>query len=341
MQPISKNARVDDAGDVAPPNRWRSLQNVLKVVVSMGLLALVISQTDLSAVWDQVARADAVGLLLAFLVVQAGVVLRAGRWMALMRGLGDTSSYATLLYLYYVGAFFNTFLPTGFGGDAIRIYELSQGGSTASAISTVLAERALGLLVQFAVALVVLLFAWHLVPSEIALLLLAIVVLAFVGTALFMNRGVMAWVASHVPLAKPVLTHPKVQALYASFHRYPSPSLVQAVCVSLVFTVTLVVSQLLLGRAIGIDLGLAHYAVFVPILSTVLLVPITIGGLGVREGGYVLLFGQAGVPQDQALALSLLTYAMALVSGIIGGVLYVIVGALRLRAVRDRPSDSR
>ncbi|MGC9359024.1 MAG: lysylphosphatidylglycerol synthase transmembrane domain-containing protein [Anaerolineae bacterium] len=341
MQPISKNPEADGASDGPSKSRGRYLQNVLKVVVSTGLLALVILQADLGAVWDQVARADPVGLALALLVVQAGVMLRAGRWMALMRGLGDTSPYKTLLYLYYVGAFFNTFLPTGFGGDAIRIYELSQGGSTASAISTVLAERALGLLVQFAAALAVLPFAWRLVPSEIALLLLAIVVVTFVATALFMNHSVMSWVMTNVPLAKAVLTHPKVQALYASFHRYPRRSLTRAVGVSLVFTATLVLSQLLLGRAIGIDLGIAHYAVFVPILSTLLLVPITIGGLGVREGGYVLLFGQAGVPHDQALALSLLTYAMALVSGIIGGVLYVTVGALRLRAGRDRTLGAR
>jgi glycosyltransferase 2 family protein len=337
MQPIAEHSATNGTGAVPAARRRRYLPNVLKVVVSMGLLTLVISQADLGAVWDQVGRTDPVGLLLAFLVVQAGVMLRAGRWMALMRGLGDRSPYGTLVYLYYVGAFFNTFLPSGFGGDAIRIYELNQGGSTASSISTVLAERALGLLVQFAMALIVLPFAWQLVPSEIAILLLAIVVLAFAGTALFMSRAVMNWIRTHVPLAKRVLGHAKVQALYASFHRYPRQSLVQAVGVSLVFTVTLILSQLLLGRAIGIDLGVAHYAVFVPVLSTLLLVPITIGGLGVREGGYVLLFGQAGVAQDQALALSLLTYAMALVSGIIGGVLYVAVGAIRLRAGRNRP----
>jgi len=339
MRPISKEPGADGVGDNRSPSLWRHLQNILKVVVSTGLLALVISQADLGAVWDQVAEANAVGLALGLLVVQVGVMLRAWRWMALMRGLGDVAPYTTLVYLYYVGAFFNTFLPTGFGGDAIRIYELSQKGSTASAISTVLAERALGLLVQFAVALIVLPFAWPLVPPEIAALLLAIIVLAFAATALFMSHRVMDWVIAHVPLAKPVLGHPKVAALYASFHCYSPRSLAQAAGISFIFSLTLILSQLLLARAIGIGLGIAYFAVFVPILSTLLLVPITIGGLGVREGGYVLLFGQAGVPQDQALALSLLTYATALVSGVIGGLLYVLVGVQGLRRSHDNPAN--
>lgn len=337
MQPTSiDGSGAGRTGDGVSPNRRSLMLNILKVVVSAGLLALVVSQADLRDVWDLITDANATGLIVALLVVQGGVALRAWRWLALMRGQGDTTPYATLLYLYYVGAFFNTFLPTGFGGDAIRIYELSQNGATTrSAISTVLAERALGLLVLFAMALVVLPFAWALVPREVALLLAGIMVVAFVATTLFMNRGLVNWLTAHVPLVKAVLSYPKVVSLYASFHSYAPRAVAQAAGISIVFNVTLILGQMLLAHAIGISLSFAHFAVFVPLLSTLLLVPITIGGLGVRESGYVLLFGQAGVPQDQALALSLLTYATALASGIIGGLLYVAVGACRVRAGRD------
>jgi hypothetical protein len=334
MMPASpeETARAMVGGEAATKTRQRPWLNVLKVVVSTGLLVLVISQADLRAVWNLVADAHVGALVAAFVVVQIGVILRAGRWMALMRGQGDTTPYSTLLYLYYVGAFFNTFLPTGFGGDAIRIYELSQDGSTPrSAISTVVAERALGLLVQFAVALLVLPLAWRMIPQNVALLLVAFVLAAFVGTALFMSRKLFSWMAAHLPLAGRVLNHPKVAALYASFHGYTPRAVRAAAGISVVFNITLILSQWLLARAIGIQLGVLEFAVFTPILSTLLLVPITIGGLGVREGGYVLLYGQAGVPQDQALALSLLTYATTLASGLIGGGLYVIVGLQRMR----------
>lgn len=331
----SANAAV--MANSATTSRRKAWLNVLKVVVSTGLIALIISQADLRAVWDLVVDAHLGALVAALLVVQVGIVLRAGRWMALMRGQGDTTAYGTLLYLYYVGAFFNTFLPTGFGGDAIRIYELSQDGSTPqSAISTVVAERALGLLVQFAMALLVLPFAWDIIPREVGLLLVIIVLAAFLATALFMSRKLFAWIAEHLPLAGRALNHPKVVSLYASFHGYSPSAVRRAAGISVVFNVTLILSQWLLARALGIGLGMLEFAVFTPILSTLLLVPVTIGGLGVREGGYVLLYGQAGVPQDQALALSLLTYATTLISGLIGGLLYVVVGAWRVRAPDPR-----
>ncbi|MGI6380048.1 MAG: lysylphosphatidylglycerol synthase transmembrane domain-containing protein [Anaerolineae bacterium] len=336
--PSDDRASAMAAQESAAQSRSKPWLNVLKVVVSAGLLVLVITQADLRAVWHLVAGAQMGALAAAFVVVQLGVVLRAGRWMALMRGQGDHTPYGTLLYLYYVGAFFNTFLPTGFGGDAIRIYELSQdGGTPRAAISTVVAERALGLLVQFAMALLLLPLAWRLIPQEVALLLLVFVLGAFVGTALFMSRKLYAWMADHLPLVGRLLRHPKIVALYGSFHGYSPRSVRQAAGISVLFNVTLILNQWLLARALGIGLGVLEFAVFTPILSTLLLVPITIGGLGVREGGYVLLYGQAGIPQDQALALSLLTYATTLASGLIGGVLYVVVG---LRRMRGRPRNA-
>jgi hypothetical protein len=71
---------------------------------------------------------------------------------------------------------------------------------------------------------------------------------------------------------------------------------------------------------------------FVPITTAALLVPISIAGFGVREGLYVALFGQLGVAPAQAVALSLATYGLDILSGLVGGAIYLIAGLLGLRA---------
>ena len=65
---------------------------------------------------------------------------------------------------------------------------------------------------------------------------------------------------------------------------------------------------------------------FIPLISFLLVLPISLSGLGVREGGYVYLFAQAGVSAPLALAMSLLFYALNVASGLIGGVLYAFEG---------------
>jgi hypothetical protein len=62
-----------------------------------------------------------------------------------------------------------------------------------------------------------------------------------------------------------------------------------------------------------------------------LLLPISVSGLGVREGIYVLLFAQVGVGQEQALAFSFAYYSIDLFAGLLGGLIYLLASLGRLR----------
>jgi hypothetical protein len=83
---------------------------------------------------------------------------------------------------------------------------------------------------------------------------------------------------------------------------------------------------------LGVDVSPWVFFMFVPITTAALLVPISIAGFGVREGLYVALFGQLGVEPALAVALSLATYGLDILSGLVGGAIYLIAGVLGLRA---------
>jgi uncharacterized membrane protein YbhN (UPF0104 family) len=88
-----------------------------------------------------------------------------------------------------------------------------------------------------------------------------------------------------------------------------------------------------IGRGLGLYLPVSTYLIFVPLTALALLLP-SFGGLGVRELTYAGLFGNIGVPQATAIALSLGVYIITVASGLVGGVLYLIQGIRRVSRQR-------
>ena len=121
-----------------------------------------------------------------------------------------------------------------------------------------------------------------------------------------------------------------LKALYGSLHLYGPAALLRSSAASLVFNLMLILTNYLLGLAVGIDLSLWYYFLFVPIISASLMVP-SIGGLGVREAAYVVLFAQVGVAHTQGLALAVAYLATMLLPALIGAIIYIVEG---IRGVR-------
>ena len=307
------------------------LVNLLKIVVSLGLLVVLITQVDIEHTIGYLADMIWVLFLAAQVLYLSGVLVRAYRWGCLVWALGVNVPWRRLASLYFVGSFFSLVLPTGVGGDAVRIYELSQDShETASAISSVLVDRFLGLFVLFAMALLALLGGYQIVAPEIRI----IIALVFAGSVFVVGLLLQrTWIESWGRClgVDRVLGRFKIlRELYASIHLYGSRALLKATIASVVFNLLLVLANYLLGLAVGIDVSLWYYFLFVPIISAVLMIP-SIGGLGVREATYVILFGQVGVARDQALALALAYDATLVLTGLIGAAIYIIQSMREVR----------
>jgi uncharacterized protein (TIRG00374 family) len=231
--------------------------------------------------------------------------------------------------LYFVGFFFNNLLPSGFGGDPVKMYELSRRSKRgAEAVSSVLVDRFMGLFALQAIGLLALAFAWRLVPMRIVVLTVAVFGASLLAAWAVSHRRLWDFWAARVPIFDRLLSIQAVSALVSSLQSYSGAALLQALGVGAVFNVLLITANVLIGTALGADLLLPYYMIFVPLTSLVLILPISFAGLGVREGTYVFLFAQAGLAQEVALSLSLLVYVLGTVSpGLVGGIIYALRGA--------------
>jgi len=317
-------------GDKKQPQR---ILNLLKIVVSLGLLMVLVTQVDVGQSIQYVAAMNWVPFLLAQALYLGGVLVRAYRWGSLVWGLGLRVTWGRLVSLYFVGSFFSLVLPTGVGGDVVRMFELSQDSrETAAAISSVLLDRFLGLFVLFALALLALAIGgYELVSSQVRIAIAAAFVVCVIGAALLLQRTWIETWGRRLGVNRLLGRVRILRELYESIHLYGSAALLRATAASLVFNLMLILTNYLLGLAVGIDLSVWYYFLFVPIISALLMVP-SIGGLGVREAGYVVLFGQAGVPAQQGLALALAFDITLLLAGLIGAVLYIIEGVRGMRS---------
>ena len=307
------------------------LLNILKVAVSVvGLLVIVLTQ-DLGQAFRALVKMNWMPFLGALLLLLSGSLVRAYRWGCLVWALGVRVSWWRLVRLYFVGAFFSQFLPTGVGGDAVKMYELSRDDHrAAAAISSVLVDRFLGLFILFAMASLALIGSYELVEPGVRLLIAVLCAGSLVGAALLLQRRwIEAW-GQRLGLDRLLGRIKLLRELYESVHLYGTAALVKATVASVIWNLILILGYYLLGLAVGIDLALRHYFLLVPIISAVLLVP-SVGGLGVRENTTVLLLRQVGADEPQALALALAYDITLCITALIGAAVYFIQGMLEAR----------
>ena len=264
-----------------------------------------------------------------------GVLIRAYRWQVLLDAIGVRVPIGELTAIYFIGFLFNNLLPSGVGGDAVRMVELNRHSERGSdAVTSVVVDRFIGLSALQAIALVALIFDWKAVPAIVAYFTIVIFLAGLILGYLLINRPLYLALQTRIKLFKRLTEIKFVGNLFESFQRYPLPALGRSYLISLLFNIVHIAMHLFIGLGLGAQATLAHYAIFVPITSLVLLIPISFAGLGVREETYRQLFGQVGVPSEIGVALSLLVYFFGnICTGLFGGAIYL------MRSVRGVVSE--
>ncbi|MGA9349051.1 MAG: lysylphosphatidylglycerol synthase transmembrane domain-containing protein [Anaerolineae bacterium] len=299
------------------------LLDLLKVGLSLALLAFLLKQVGWQQTLETLSKARFSYLAAAFVLYLVGIVVRAYRWQILLSALRMDIPLARLTALYFVGTFFSNFLPTGIGGDVVRVYELSkQSNRPIESVGTVLLDRATGLLVLFLIALVALLFSYQLIAPNVAAVIVLFCLGSWAGLGLVLKRD---WL-ERWGLLRIMDKIKQLRELYESVTACGLRAIGGALAISLVFNVLLIAVNYLIALSLGVEVSLWYFLLFIPLISFLLVLPISLSGLGVREGGYVYLFAQAGVSAPLALAMSLLFYALNMATGLIGGVLYAFEG---------------
>lgn len=311
------------------PGRKKLLWFLFKLLLSAGLILFILStKASFRDIGAALKNVDPGWLALALCLHIPGNLISAYRWQILARIQGDRHSLGYLLQSYLVGQFFNNFLPTRFGGDAVRIWDGSrQSKSLVKSSAIVVADRSTGLFALFLFALGASLFR-----LEFARTLPVIWVSLLVGVS-----GLAAAAVFFLPLTGRLLEKFPARGLPAkalqkmlSFRRvlisykdHKRPFLA-AMMWAVILQVNVVVYYYLVGKAFHLAIPFLDYFIFIPIVLLIQTVPISLGGLGPRELAYVEIFKYYGIAAAAAFSFSLAAdVAVNLIIGLVGGLIYI------------------
>lgn len=300
----------------------------LRVLISALLVFIVVTNLDIKAMWSAFASLDPVlyayGLVI--FLLSTGL-LWAMRWQKILNASGVQIKLWPLIKYNFVGSFFSLFLPTAIGGDLPRLVDISQQTEKfADALSSILLDRIIGLLSLLLLALFAVLLGNQIIDENAVYISLFTLLLFLALTwALFFNSRVSGWVIRlfHLPILMRALNG--IQNFYSSLQLiYQSPvNLTSALGISLIAQILEIVSVMLLALSIDIRVPSVYYFVFVPIIWVLAVMPISVGGVGIREGAFVLLFSYIGVSPSKAVVLSMLVYSCRFLMGLSGGVITI------------------
>jgi hypothetical protein len=227
--------------------------------------------------------------------------------------------------------FFNIFLPTIVGGDAVKAILLArETGAPARATMSVFMERNVGL---FALLTIATAAAFVAPPVEVRgfnLLQLTLFVLAgfIVANIVLANRPAYRLVDYLVAMTPLSRIRSRAASLYDAIVPYREArwrgAVLAATAQSFLFQGVVILVVFLNAKALGLSVPVAALAVFVPLISLAGMLPLSVNGLGIREALYLLLFGRIGVPADAAVSMALLYFAVTLAASLPGGIVYAL-----------------
>ncbi len=289
-------------------------------------------------------------LFKAALLFLACLVVGAVRWKLILDAQGLVISWGRTVSIYFIGHFFNSFMFGATGGDVARAYYAVKEThhKKTEAVATVIIDRVIGMVALFVIAGTMLIaradFYLAAPQTRIAALLMAVMIVAgvlglvvilnthrFMGFALFRRIGGYRGIG-------PTITR---TAAAFDMYRRRTATLVYTALLSLGNHLFIVLMCYCLGRSLQMELGVLDYLSVIPIIMALAAIPITPGGLGVREGLAVTILGAMGVSSAQALPLSLMVYALTLGWSVIGGVVFLCYSASSGHTLHDEMAELR
>ncbi len=321
---------MDSAVDTATPHSPARavLIAAVKLVVSLGLLALLFSRTDLGSLWHSVRHASLPWVLAALALYLLQLLVSTWRWNVLLLPQGFDIGFRRLLSSYLVATFFNNFLPSNIGGDVVRIRDTAgPAKSKTLAATVVLIDRGIGLMGLVLVAAVGATVAggvgtapalpiWLWTGFLVATLLSAPAVIAPAGVGRLLQPLTVfhpEWVGGRITRITDVLGRFRRRPA-AIFNAFGGAVLVQAL---------LVLFYAAVARSLNIPIAVPHLAVIVPISFIMQMVPVSVNGFGVREATFSFYFSRLHLPIESAMALSLGSTALIMLFSLSGAAVYV------------------
>jgi uncharacterized membrane protein YbhN (UPF0104 family) len=286
----------------------------IRIAISAVLLSWIAWRTN----WSDVASKFA-NLRIEFWLVGVGFLIiaqiaSARRWQLFAREMQFNHTLPQYTAFYFIGTYFNLLLPTSVGGDVMRVVYLDgKSRRKLAAFASVVLERLNGLMVLIAMACVGVLITPVALPSWVQISVACIAGCAVLGIVSL--PIVQRW--DRLPLQRR-------QQLQTMLGLMRIPQLIsRATLLSFVVQLLGVLTVWCVSLSLGLDIPVTYCCILGPMVSLLTLLPISVNGMGVREGGTILFLTPIGIEEGAGTTLAFLWFAVQVSVSLIGGLIYL------------------
>lgn len=313
----------------------------MKAAFSLALMALLFWKVDLQQILAAFAATNLNLWLAAFVLFLMQQVLVTYCWQILLVAHHSAPPFIKTLEVHCVGSFFGTFLPTSVAMDVIRAYRLGRYlKHRVDAAGSLFVTRVIGFLVIFMLALIVAIpVSRALQEARLFWLVLAGLVAFIAAVSVVLQKNAAGLLQAALQRMGLNSLADKIAGFRASILVYGQSrrALLLLLALTWLYQILGIFIIYLVGRSLGIELAIWHYFIYIPLITTIALLPVSLAGLGIREGAFVFFFAQAGVAQAQALSLSLMIFAQSVALALLGGLWYLLA---KEQLEKSRPAES-
>ncbi|NEO69207.1 tetratricopeptide repeat protein [Moorena sp. SIO3H5] len=299
--------------------RKKLILTIIKCGVSIALLSWALRKTNLPDIFLAVSSANIHLLIAAFVVYLASYDIRAHRWRILLLAQNVKASIPYLYKSYMVSIFVSNFLPSTISGDAVRVYDAWRLGTRKSvALATVFLDRFLGLLGLMLLGLGALFFSQTLI-AQLPLLNLWVML----RSALIMVVISMIFIVTFLQPIKNKLINVNKAFLAFGNRKY---ALAISMGWSLMVQISVIAHYYLIAKALDLPVTLLSFFIIIPLVSLIIMLPVSINGIGIRENAFVFFFTAYGYnfAISKVIAFAWLAYGIVIIQGLLGGIVYAL-----------------
>jgi uncharacterized membrane protein YbhN (UPF0104 family) len=266
----------------------------------------VLSKAGIEKVLSLIRTIHPFAFIGAVLIYVSSIYVSSMRWRLLLPG---GFSLRRLFSLYLIGSFFNTFLPGAVGGDAVKSYYLYKEINKGSlSLASVFMDRYLGFISLMIMGSVGFVLGFKYFRGSIVEWLMPVIILSFL---------IISSIIFGLRLGKGIKILSEFYE-YFDYYKKQKPLFIKAIFLSLVIQSVNTIAIYIITLGLGQNISVVYFFIFFPIIATISALPISISGIGVREGSFVLLFGTIGIKPEMATAMSFAWFLSLATGGLIG-----------------------
>ncbi len=304
----------------------KHFSTIIKLLISILLIFFLLNKYNADAMYRTFLNVNGNWVLFAVLFMIISNIFGTFQWNIILKHLDIHLPLKSVFAYYFTGLFFNNFLLSFVGGDIVRVYDIKKtSGKNSEAISTVLMDRFVGFITLTTISVIGILYLLGKMRSLFVLWTIPAIFVVMLLTILFLfNKLFAKRFESFGMKITPKQVQGTLREIYNSLNYFGKhPSLLGKIFIlSLCVQTARVTTHYCLAQSIGVSINLAYFFMFIPIITLVISLPVSFGGIGMREWSAAELFVFAGVVGENAVLFEGMAYIVAILCSLPGGLAF-------------------